>query len=154
MTNWYPNILIVFLLLSLNLKAQEKQNIISGNILGASSAIGLSYERLVNDKLSFELGFGLIGIGAGFTIYPGRIRPSKVCFYSGIKLSSFVLVDVGGGTVAYIPLGFTFFSRTNWLIAFDLGPANGKLVSSSFGGNTSETTRFYVYGNLKIGLRF
>ena len=80
MTNWYPNILIVFLLLSLNLKAQEKQNIISGNLLGASSAIGLSYERLVNDKLSLELGFGLIGIGAGFTIYPGRIRSSKVCF--------------------------------------------------------------------------
>jgi hypothetical protein len=131
--------------------SQDHQNIISGNILGSSSAIGLSYERIVSDNLSLELGIGLIGIGAGATVYPWKIQTSSLCFYTGFKVSSFVLVDVGGGTVAY---GVSFFSPANWMIGLDVGPANGKLVSSSFGGATSETTRFYIYGNFRLGFRF
>ena len=129
-------------------------NIISGNVLGASSAIGFTYERIVGNKASVELGVGLIGLGAGLSIYPWGIIESRLCFYTGLKVSSIVLVDVGGGTVAYIPLGATYFINNNWIIGFDIGPANGKLVSSSFGGNPSETVRFYGYGNLKLGLRF
>ena len=134
--------------------SQVHQNIISGNILGTSSAIGLSYERIVRDNLSLELGIGLIGIGAGATVYPWKIQTSSLCFYTGFKVSSFVLVDVGGGTVAYVPFGASFFSPANWMIGLDVGPANGKLVSSSFGGATSETTRFYIYGNFRLGFRF
>ena len=134
--------------------SQDHQNIISGNILGSSSAIGLSYERIVSDNLSLELGAGIIGLGAGISVYPWGIQTSSLCFYTGLKVSSFVLVDVGGGTVAYVPFGASFFTPSNWIIGLDVGPANGMLVSSSFGGSTSETTRFYIYGNLKLGFRF
>ncbi|MEJ6588551.1 MAG: hypothetical protein QNL43_01995 [Crocinitomicaceae bacterium] len=146
-------LLIVIVFIAFDLMAQDNKNMISGNILGASSAIGLTYERIVGNKASVELGVGLIGLGAGLSIYPWDIIESRLCFYTGLKVSSIVLVDVGGGTVAYIPFGATYF-MSDWILGFDIGPANGKLVSSSFGGSTSETTRFYGYGNLKIGFRF
>ena len=146
--------IVIYLLMAPALFAQENKNIISGNILGASSALGLTFERIVGHKASLEIGIGLIGLGAGLSIYPWGIIESRLCFYTGLKVSSIVLVDVGGGTVAYIPFGATYFINNNWIIGFDIGPANGKLVSSSFGGNNSETVRFYGYGNLKLGVRF
>ena len=86
--------------------------------------------------------------------YPKGLAENGARFYTGIKLNSVVLVDVGGGTVAYIPFGVTFFSDSPLILGFDMGPAYGKLSSSSFGGQASETTYFYGFGNLKIGVRF
>jgi len=94
-------------------------------------------------------------VGTGLTIYPRKLQNSKFCFYTGLKLNSVVLVDVGGGTLAYIPFGVTFISENNIVFGFDIGPARAKWTTSSFGGNTSETTYFYCgFGNLKIGILF
>ena len=83
------------------------------------------------------------------TIYPKGPRGQKgTRFYSGIKFNSVVLVDVGGGAVAYIPFGLPF-SDSPFILGFDIGPARGELISSSFGGQTSETYNFYGFGNLK-----
>ncbi len=130
-----------------------ERNIFSGNLGGTSSLIGINYQRFIGNKMAIELGIGLIGIGAGMTIYPKGLVQKGTRFYTGIKFNSVVLVDVGGGTVAYIPFGVTFFSAP-YIIGFDIGPARGKLISSSFGGQTSETYNFYGFGNLKIGRRF
>lgn len=137
-----------------NKKLDFKKNIFSGNIGGTSSIIGINYQRFIGNNLAIEFGLGLIGIGTGLTFYPKGLTENGARFYTGLKLSSFVLIDVGGGTVAYLPFGMTFFSDTPLIIGFDIGPARGKLVSSSFGGQTSETTIFYGFGNLRIGMRF
>ena len=138
-----------------NQKAKElERNIFSGNIGGTSSVIGINYQRFIGDKIAIELGIGLIGVGAGMTIYPKGQVKKGTRFYSGIKFNSVVLVDVGGGTVAYIPFGVTFFSDSPFILGFDIGPARGRLISSSFGGQTSDTYNFYGFGNLKIGKRF
>jgi len=131
-----------------------KKNIFSGNIGGTSSILGINYQRFVGNNLAIEFGLGLIGIGTGLTIYPKGLTDNGARFYTGIKLNSIALVDVGGGTVTYLPFGITFFSESPFIIGFDIGPAYGKLTSSSFGGQTSETTYFYGFGNLKIGVRF
>ena len=131
-----------------------KKNIFSGNIGGTSSIIGINYQRFIGNNLAIEFGLGLIGIGTGLTIYPKGLAENRARFYTGIKLNSVVLVDVGGGTVVYIPFGMTFFSESPFIMGFDIGPARGKLISSSFGGQTSETTHFYGFGNLRIGMRF
>lgn len=131
-----------------------KKNIFSGNIGGTSSILGINYQRFVGNNLAIEFGIGLIGMGTGLTFYPKGLTENGARFYAGIKLNSVVLVDVGGGTVAYIPFGITFFSDSPLIVGFDIGPAYGKLSSSSFGGQTSETTYFYGFGNLKIGVRF
>ena len=131
-----------------------KKNIFSGNIGGTSSILGINYQRFIGNNLAIEFGFGLIGIGTGLTIYPKGLTDNGARFYTGIKLNSIALVDVGGGSVTYLPFGITFFSESPFIIGFDIGPAYGKLTSSSFGGQTSETTYFYGFGNLKIGVRF
>jgi len=131
-----------------------KKNIFSGNIGGTSSILGINYQRFVGNNLAIEFGLGLIGIGTGLTIYPKGLTDNGARFYTGIKLNSIALVDVGGGTVTYVPFGITFFSGSPFIIGFDIGPAYGRLTSSSFGGQTSETTYFYGFGNLKIGVRF
>ena len=131
-----------------------KKNIFSGNIGGTSSILGINYQRFVGNNLAIEFGLGLIGIGTGLTIYPKGLTDNVARFYTGIKLNSIALVDVGGGTVTYVPFGITFFSESPFIIGFDIGPAYGKLTSSSFGGQTSEITYFYGFGNLKIGVRF
>ena len=137
-----------------NTSQDSKKNIVSGNIGGASSIIGINYQRFIGNKFAIEFGLGLIGIGTGLTIYPKGLTDNGARFYTGIKLNSVVLVDVGGGTVGYVPFGITFFSESPFIIGFDIGPAYGKLSSSSFGGQASETTYFYGFGNLKIGVRF
>ena len=131
-----------------------KKNIFSGNIGGTSSILGINHQRFIGNNLAIEFGLGLIGIGTGLTIYPKGLTDNGARFYTGIKLNSIALVDVGGGTVTYVPFGITFFSESPFIIGFDIGPAYGKLTSSSFGGQTSETTYFYGFGNLKIGVRF
>ena len=68
--------------------------------------------------MAIELGIGLIGIGAGMTIYPSGLVQKGTRFYTGIKFNSVVLVDVGGGTVAYIPFGVTFFSNSPFIFGF------------------------------------
>ena len=121
--------------------------------MGCSSLGGMTYDLNLGKRFHLELGLGLIGIGSGLTCYPFKIKESKYCPYFGLKLSSLALVDVGGGTVAYVPFGFTYFSPYKINIGFDIGPARGKWQESSFGNTNPQTNYFYIYGNIKIGFR-
>lgn len=138
-----------------------EKNSFSGNLLGSSSLIGISYERLLSEKFVFEIGVGIVGIGTGITFYPFKIKLDEICPYTGIKISSVGLVDVGGGYGGYIPFGLTFFSKHRINVGIDIGPALGEWVDA--GGHHmiydpnidySNTHPIYVYGNLKIGIRF
>ena len=149
-------ILVLFIGLSIYVNGQTEnveKNAFSLNVMGCSSLGGVTYDRNIGNCFHMEIGIGLVGIGAGLTCYPFKIKESKFCPYSGIKLSSIALVDVGGGTVAYVPFGGTYFSPYKINISFDIGPARGKWQESSFGNANPQTNYFYIYGNIKIGFR-
>lgn len=149
--------IVVIFSFTLNAQSNEteiQKNSFSVNILGPSSVVGITYERIVKNSIILEVGVGLIGVGAGISFYPFNIKASKLSPYVGAKFSTAVLVDVGGGYVGYIPLGVTFFSKHKINIGLDIGPAYGQLSESGFAENEETETTIYLYGNLKIGLRF
>ena len=149
-------VFVLFSVLTIYVNGQSEnleKNAFSLNVMGCSSLGGITYDLNIGERFHLELGIGLIGIGSGLTCYPFKIKESKYCPYFGLKLSSLALVDVGGGTVAYIPFGFTYFSPYKINIGFDIGPARGKWQESSFGNTNPESNYFYIYGNIKIGFR-
>lgn len=156
-------IFLGFFIYSLQIIAQTfdekslEENSFSGNFFGTSSVIGVSYERIISDKIILEGGIGLVGIGAGFSYYPFNIKKSKFCPYTGIKISSLVLVDIGGGSIVYMPLGLTLFTKNRVNVGMDIGPAYGKWNEANgrpFQDKEPTSTTLYFYGNLKIGFRF
>lgn len=170
--------IIVFFafLISNNVKAQETETFkndiethsVSGNVLGSSSLVGITYERVLSKKFIFEVGLGYVGLGTGITFYPFKIKKFNVCPYTGIKFSFLVLPEVVGAYGGYIPFGVTLFSKHRVNIGIDIGPALGKWEE---GGNLhfeydptnpdynpsinyNRSHKINVYGNLKIGFRF
>lgn len=146
-------------------KAQDVDNLekhsVSINILGSSALAGITYESILSNRIIFEFGVGIAGVGAGLTFYPFKIKESNFCPYTGVKFSSVVLLDVGGGYGGYIPIGVTLFSINHFNIGFDFGPAIGKwrdLERLDFEDNSNivndNTKNIYVYGNVKIGRRY
>ena len=80
-------------MISSNVKAQKaemfnkdiEKHSVSGNILGSSSLIGITYERVLSKKIIFEVGIGIAGVGTGMTFYPFNIKNSEICPYTGMK---------------------------------------------------------------------
>ena len=157
-----PIFTVALLLFSFVIKAQHsaarsdavEKNVFNGNLLGTSSVVGISYERFLTKRATMELGIGLVGVGAGFSYYLIEPQPGKLAPYIGAKVSTAVLVDVGGAYVGYLPVGFTFFTKWRMNFGVDIGPAHGYLMESDFGGEMGETYRIPFYGNLRLGLRF
>jgi hypothetical protein len=156
-------------LLSMTAEAQKathdegiiEKHSVSGNILGSSSLVGVTYERVLSNSFIFEVGFGFVGLGTGITFYPLKIKKSNVCPYTGVKFSFLVLPEVFGAYGGYIPFGLTFFSKHRLNIGLDFGPAFGHWFKG--GGRPAiydptidynDSGNLKVYGNLKIGFRF
>ena len=150
--------LLIFIFIPTILTAQKlDKNVISGNILGSSSIAGITYERLLSKHIIIELGIGMVGIGAGINYYIFGTKLESWRPYIGLKCSTLVLVDVGGGVLTYVPIGITFFtsSKLKLNIGADIGPSYIKWVSSDFMEfESAETELLSLYGNLKIGIRF
>lgn len=141
-------------------KSKEiEKNAIYGNILGTAAYLGLSYERFFSQKLSAEVGIGLIGIGAGISYYPIKVAPRKIRPYVGLKGTSHAIVDGEHKMLVYLPLGFTFFSRSIVNIGMDIGPAVQRHVSPGYMPTPAELEKYPftdmgLFGNLKLGIRF
>ena len=134
-----------------------EKNSISGNILGSSSILGITYERYLSDYIIVEFGVGMVGIGTGFNYYISQIKTESWCPYVGLKCCTLILVDMGGGILTYIPFGITFFtsSKLKLNIGADIGPSYAKWISSDFMAFESTVTKtFLLHGNIKIGIRF
>ena len=118
---------IIFILLFIPIItfAQIEKNSISLNILGTSSVLGVTYERFITQKIQVEFGIGLIGIGVGVNYYINKIEKNKLNTYIGLKTTSIVLVDVGGGTLLYIPIGINFMKYQNIII---INSVNGSVL--------------------------
>ena len=136
-----------------------QKNSISANILGTGSYLGISYERLLGERISAELGIGLIGFGGGMSIYFKRAVPGKLNFYSGIKASTHAIVDGEHKTIVYTPFGLTFFARGPINFGMDIGPAYRIHHSPGYMPTPEELAKypfndFGIFGNLKMGIRF
>lgn len=148
-------ILICILFLSSTVYSQEinnepgeiRKNAISFNVLGTTPVLGITYERIVSEKISLEIGLGLPSIGVGMKIFPFGIREGELMFHTGITTT---YVDSGDsfldaqGVLAYVPLGMSYFGKQGFNIGIDVGP----------GVVMSDETTFVPYGNLKLGYRY
>jgi len=145
-------LIVLLLLIPLNKLSQSNKNIISFNILGSSSIVGVTYERFVYKKISIELGVGIIGLGCGINYYFKK-RKEGINTYIGIKQSSLFLVDMGGGLIYYMPIGISFLNQLNFNISFDFGPGYYKWIKSDFMQFQNEQIKKIIpYGNIKIGV--
>ena len=134
-------------------------NSISGNILGTGSYIGLSYEKLLFQRLSLEAGVGIIGYGGGMTWYAKKAEAGKLGFYTGVKATTHAIVDGEHKTVAYLPIGFTWFAKSPINIGLDIGPAYRYHHSPGYMPTPAEQAKypfsdFGIFGNMKVGVRF
>jgi len=147
-------LILIFLPILLFGQVIEK-NSISGNILGSSSILGITYERYLSDRIIVEFGVGMVGIGTGLNYYISQIKTESWCPYVGLKYSTLILVDMGGGILTYIPFGVTLFTSSKLNIGADIGPSYAKWISSDFMEfESNETKKFLLHGNIKIGIRF
>lgn len=149
--------LIIFLFSVSKTPAQElPKNSISVNAFGVCALAGVSYERIFIERIGFEVGVGLMGIGGGLTFYPLKTKLGNLCPYSGIKSTYMVLPDVGSGAIGYIPIGITYFSNWGINLGLDLGPAfgNWQYMDIPMPDEEYEPEKIRVWGNIKIGIRF
>jgi len=143
-----------------DLKQEVPKNSISLNILGTGTYMGISYERLFAQRVSAEVGIGIIGIGIGATYYPiQKVRVSKLNPYIGIKYTNHAVPDGVYKSATYIPLGFTFYTRSSMNVGVDIGPSYFRHKSASY-FDTEEVksqypfSEFGIWGNIKLGWRF
>ncbi len=122
-----------------------KKNAISANLLGTAPVLGITYERLLSQYTSIEVGLGLFSLGTGVKVYPWKAKTGKVVFHTGGTVTYFVFPLGGEVVIAYVPIGFSFFSSGGFNFGLDIGP-----------GYYGEDDDDYVsvYGNLKVGFRF
>jgi len=125
-----------------------RRNAISFNIIGTTPIVGITYDRIVSENMSIEVGVGIPSIGAGFKYYPAGIKESKMLFHVGLTaiVISTKALDIWGTSeedgllIGYLPIGVSYFGEKGFNLGVDLGPA----VAANFG----------VWGNVKVGYRF
>ncbi len=125
-----------------------RKNAISLNILGTTPIVGITYDRIVSEKVSIEIGAGIPSVGAGFKYYAWNIKESKILFHVGLS-TSFIFSeafdvwgtsDNSGVFMGYLPIGMSYFGKHGFNLGVDIGPAVAAQV--------------IPYGNLKLGYRF
>lgn len=147
------NITIAFLLLcSFNVLSQviESENdsvamkVISFNIFGTTPAIGITYEKLLRQKFSIEIGIGFISLGLSTKIYPFNFHENGLNFYSGFAIIYTPFMT--NAIISYIPIGLSYSWKKGLIFGVDIGPGVYKQLNN---GGTS-----IPYGNIKLGKRF
>lgn len=89
-----------------------RKNAISFNLLGTTPVLGITYERILSNKISFEIGLGLPSIGVGMKIFPYGIREEKLMFHTGITAT---YIDLGEGDYIWGSGGARLFAIRNEL---------------------------------------
>jgi hypothetical protein len=146
-------------------KYVPEQNVGSITLLGTSGIIGVSYERMFHNRLSLEVGIGILGYGIGLSVYPlQKTLYKELNWFTGFRFTYMGMIDAESRGISYIPFGATWFGPSGITIAVDLGPG---LHTYRFVGETpangqppEKPRRKYPYseiniwGSLKVGMRF
>ena len=96
------------------MKAQS----ISVKVLGPPAwPLGLSYGQMLTERLSLELGVGLLSCGAGFDYYLTNPRERRFAFHTGIY-GGFIFDSY---PIFHIPVGVSYFGRGNFQYSLNSG---------------------------------
>ncbi|WP_367756442.1 hypothetical protein [Flavobacterium sp. WC2430] len=151
-------LIILVLLSSATVFSQEnkndfgglKKNAISFTILGTTPVIGLTYERIISNYVSLEIGVGLPSVGIGAKVFFSKIQEQKMMFNTGLTAT---YVDFGNGyllngnaIVIYLPIGLSYYGLKGFNFGVDIGPGLDT-------GN-EDGTILIPYAGLKLGKRF
>ena len=104
---------------------QKVNNLFSFAIGGTPTTIGITYERILNNrKVSLETGAGLLGGGLGINFYPFKSF-SKEQFNHFIGFRSSYNIQGSGGSriVNYLPIGTNYLGSKKLYFSIDFGPA-------------------------------
>jgi hypothetical protein len=76
------------------------------------SVIGITYERIVSEYVSLEVG-GLPSIGIGAKIFFSKIQEQKMMFNTGLTATYVDFGDGylfnGSGVIIYVPIGLSYY---------------------------------------------
>jgi hypothetical protein len=121
------------------LKAQEEQpkynpikaHSISLKLLGSPTyPLGISYSQMISNRLSMEIGVGILSTGVGVDYY--ITNPRKHRFNLNIGLNGSYNYD--GFPMIYIPLGFSYLSKGSFQFNLNAGLLYSENVSSNENG--------------------
>lgn len=131
-----------------------KKNAISFNFLGTTPVVGITYERIISEYMSLELGVGSPGLGAGVKIMPSKIKENTMMFTTGLTTT---YADYKDGWLAsgkrvqlYVPIGVSYYGIKGFNFGIDLGPGYRIFVKDS----NNDDNGFLPWLGLKIGQRF
>ena len=127
MSNTYSTLLLmlvlIFPLLGISQTTTTNESrlpdkILSVKILGYDDPwFGVTYERLVNEKVGLEGQIGLFGASVGVKYYFLVPKIKSVTFSIGTSPGYGVT-----GVRAYFPVAVNFWSQRNYRYSFDIGP--------------------------------
>lgn len=157
-------LIISILLCSTSAFCQEKsdsfggirKNAISFNFLGTTPVIGITYERILSQYTSLELGIGTNSAGVGVKILPFKIKESAMMFTTGLSTT---YADYKDGWLAsgkriqlYVPIGVSYYGTKGFNFGIDVGPAYR--IFSKNSNSDIDDNGFLPWGGIKIGQRF
>lgn len=133
-----------------------RKNGISFNFLGTTPVIGITYERVLSQYMSLELGFGSNSAGLGVKILPFKIKESTMMFTTGLSTT---YADYKDGWLAngkrvqlFVPIGISYYGTKGFNFGFDVGPGYRMYIKES--NNINDDNGFLPWAGIKIGQRF
>ncbi len=151
----YRILLLIFMITIggvVNAQNESKNNLelkahnISLRLIGSPTwPLGISYGQMINDRISVELGVGLLSTGCGFDFYVTNPRLNRLNLNTGIYGS----INYDGFPMLYIPIGVSYLGRKNFIYNFNAGGLYAENVST-----TSTEGNISPWFGLTIGRRF
>ena len=141
----------------------EVKNLLSITSGGTPTTLGITYERIFNNrKVSLEIGTGLLlGGGLGVNFYPFKpIDHRQLNFFFGVRSGFNVQGSGGSRIVSYLPVGVYYLGSKKLYLSFDLGPAYiVQLVPNGYIPFDQPQPHYpkgsvRIYGGLKVGFGF
>lgn len=133
-----------------------KKNAISFNFIGTTPVIGVTYERILSQYLSLEVGVGIPSLGAGVKIMPFKIKGSTMMFTTGFSTTYADYKDnwlsSGKRVQLYVPIGISYYGTKGFNFGFDIGPSYRMFIKDS--NNNNDDNGFIPWAGLKLGMRF
>ena len=123
-----------------------KSSSVSLGLLGSPSwPLGFSYSQMITKRFSFEMGAGIFAVGAGLNIYITNPEFNRFNLYTGLS----GMINFDGFPMIYLPVGVSYFSKSNFQYSLDVGAMSSANVSLS--GNGANPSPWF---GLKVGYRF
>ena len=107
--------------------------------------LGVSYGQMINDRVSMELGIGLLSAGAGVEFYLTNPRKHRFNLNAGV----FGSYNFDGFPMAYFPLGVSYLGKKNFQYNINVGALYSKDVTL-----VSKKIDFWPWFGLSIAKRF